>query len=193
MRNFYKLAEGVNTTPLLDAVVRNPQLWNEHKIRTTHPQSPHAQVDDILLRFQDISGYKDEAGEYDVTKAVSIVDGHESMCYFGWFYLYQCQAIIFDLMRRVEGIRLGRVMITRLAPGKVITPHADQGSCAEYYDRYHVMLKNNPGSIFRCGQETVTMKPGEVWYFDNKIEHEVVNNSVDDRITMIVDIRSVRG
>jgi len=31
---------------------------------------------------------------------------------------------------------------------------------------------------------------GEVWWFDNTQEHEVMNNSADDRIVMIVDIRT---
>jgi hypothetical protein len=33
------------------------------------------------------------------------------------------------------------------------------------------------------------MRTGEVWWFNNAIEHEVVNNSADDRIHLIVDIR----
>ena len=90
------------------------------------------------------------------------------------------------------GVRLGRVIITRLPPGKTITPHVDSGSHAEYYDRYHVTLQNNPGSIFRCGNEHVFMATGDIWWLDNSIEHEVINNSVDDRITMIVDIRSAK-
>jgi hypothetical protein len=36
------------------------------------------------------------------------------------------------------------------------------------------------------------MAPGEVWWFDNSKMHEVINNSADDRLTMIVDIRSAR-
>jgi hypothetical protein len=34
------------------------------------------------------------------------------------------------------------------------------------------------------------MAPGEAWWFDNAQEHEVINNSADDRIHMIVDIRT---
>jgi aspartyl/asparaginyl beta-hydroxylase (cupin superfamily) len=34
------------------------------------------------------------------------------------------------------------------------------------------------------------MAAGEVWWFDNTVEHEVVNNSADDRIVLICDIRS---
>lgn len=172
MRNFYKLAEGVNTTPVLDAIVRNQDdLWNAYNF----PKFS-AEVDYILLRFQEKND-----------------DTLESNSYPAWFMLSQVQSIIFDLMRRVEGVRLGRVMITRLAPGKVISPREDEDLCAMYYDPYYVVLKNNPGSLFRCGDETVTMKTGEVWHFDNKMECETVNNSADDCIILSIDIKSTRG
>lgn len=186
MRNFLKIAEGIDFMPILHAVQRHPELWNEEKLRTTHPGTPHSEVDDILLRFNDLEPYRKNAD------AASILDEHESIFYPAWHKLPQVRPIIFDLMRRVEGIRLGRVLITRLAPGKAITPHVDGGSHAEYFDRYHVILQNNPGSMFRAGNEQVCMRPGEVWWFDNAQEHEVINNSIDDRLTMIIDVRGVR-
>lgn len=183
MKNFFRLAQGVDSVPLLHAIYRQPALWNTEKLRTTHKLSPHTQVEDILLRFNDLDEYR------KTENAASILDEHESTFYPAWHALPQAHVIIFDLMRRVEGIRLGRVMITRLAPGKKIDPHVDGGSHAAYFERYHVMLQNSPGSIFRAGLETVTMQPGEVWWFNNAVEHEVINNSADDRITMIVDIK----
>jgi hypothetical protein len=36
------------------------------------------------------------------------------------------------------------------------------------------------------------MRAGEIWYFNNKLEHSVENNGVDDRISMVVDIRTSR-
>jgi hypothetical protein len=113
----------------------------------------------------------------------------EVINYPAWDRLPQARAMIFDLMRRVDGERLGRVMITRLAPGKSILPHADTDAHAAYYERYHIILQNGPGSVFRCGSEGVCMQPGEVWWFDNSVVHEVVNASSDDRLTMIIDIR----
>ena len=62
-------------------------------------------------------------------------------------------------------------------------------SPVEYYERYHIVLSGHPGSIFRAGDEQVTMLTGEVWWFDNTKEHEVINNSADDRIHLIVDIK----
>jgi uncharacterized cupin superfamily protein len=53
-------------------------------------------------------------------------------------------------------------------------------------------LKSGPGCNFRCGDEEVFMRPGDVWWFQNAIEHEVTNNSGDDRLHLIVDIRTER-
>lgn len=183
MRHFLKIADGVDIMPLLLAVQRQPELWNTENLRTTHRMSPHTEVEDILLRFNDLKEFR-ETGS-----ASSILDQHESVNYPAWSTLPEAQGMIFDLMRRVRGIRLGRVMITRLAPGKKIDPHVDSGDHAAYYDRFHIILQNHPGSIFRAGNESITARAGEVWWFNNAIEHEVKNNSAEDRLTMIVDIK----
>jgi len=188
MRNFLKLAHNINIVPLLHAVQRQPELWNQNRLRTTHEQSPHTQVDDIWLRFNDLKPYEGK----ELSEYAPVMDEHESICYPAWFKLPEAQGIIFDLMRLVQGTRLGRVLITRLAPGKRIAPHVDGGTHAAYYERYHCILKNAPGSNFRAGGEVLCMQPGELYWFDNSQEHEVVNQSMDDRITLIIDIRCVK-
>ena len=80
-------------------------------------------------------------------------------------------------------------MVTRLKPGARITPHIDQGAPAEYFSRYQIALQSLPGANFRVDEETVNFRSGDAWWFDNRQEHEVVNNSADDRIVVIVDIR----
>lgn len=183
MRNFLKIAEGVDVLPLLHALQTRPNLWNQNDLRTTHPQSPHTEVDDIWLRFNDLTPYL-ENGD-----TASVVDEHESICYPAWRELPQARAIVFDLLRRVEATRLGRVLITRLAPGRSIAPHEDGGDHAAYYERAHVVLQGFPGSLFHCGDESVCMRSGEVWWFDNAKTHSVQNNSADDRIHLIIDYR----
>lgn len=182
MRNFHKLAEGMVFGPIVHALARQPELWDQETLRTTHPATPHSQVSDILVRFNDLAKWK-EAGD-----AASLLDGHESI----WFPAASklpVRPLLFDLMRSVEGERLGRVIITRLAPGCTITPHIDSGEHAAYYTRYQCALQSLPGVVFRCGAEQVSMRTGDIWYFDNRVEHEVVNNSADDRLALIVDVR----
>jgi aspartyl/asparaginyl beta-hydroxylase (cupin superfamily) len=85
------------------------------------------------------------------------------------------------------GAKLGRAKIVRLPPGHRVLPHRDRG---EYYarrDRYHLILQS-AGSWMRCGEEEVAMREGELWWFDNKEEHEARNESNRDRIHLIFDL-----
>lgn len=179
MKNFQLIAQGIEVRPLLHAIQCQPKLWNQYSLRTMYPQSPHHQAEDIWLRFNTL----------DVENPLSAINDKECINYDGWHALPQARQVIFDLMHLTQSEQLGRVIITKLAPGKEITPHEDGGAPATFYQRYHVMLQNGPGSLFHCGDETVTMQAGEIWWFNNELTHSVVNNSRDDRITMIVDSR----
>lgn len=181
MRNFLRLAANVDTAGLLAAVHRKSDLWNTNLLRTVYPGTPHSEVDDIWIRFNKLQEVIEEA----------VLDDHESIWYDPIRDLPQVRPILFALMRQVEGERLGRVLITRLRPGARIAPHVDGGRHAEYYSRHHVVLQGLPGSLFRAGDETVCMQTGEVWWFDNSKEHECTNNSADDRIHMVVDIKTL--
>jgi hypothetical protein len=181
MRNFQQLAGNINITPLLHQVMLHPELWNQHTLRTAHPLSPHQQVDDILLRFQEMP----EAG-----KEHEVIDAHESIWYPAWNVLTEAHALVFDLARMVKAERIGRILISRMAPGKEIAPHIDGGDHARYYTRYHIVLESYPGCLFKCEEEQVQMRGGDVWYFDNAKTHSVVNHSANDRLTMVVDLRT---
>lgn len=175
MNNFQKIAN-CNIQPLIAALARQPELWNKNSIRTAHKGTVHSDVSDILLRYNEISE--------------NILDDLDNKDYPAFSFLPQARVLIFDLMRLVEGNRLGRVFITKLPNGCKILPHKDEGKSAEYYDRYHIILQNYQDSIFRCGNEIICPNAGDVIWFNNQIEHEVINNSIDDRISLIVDICS---
>lgn len=183
MRNFLRIATGVNVMPLLLAIQRRPELWNQHTLRTTHPGTPHTEVDDIWLRFNEMPAPGDEA---------KVVDEHESIAYPAYKELAEARPLVMGILNTVGGERLGRALITRLKPGARIAPHVDGGSHAAYYDRFHVVLQAGPGSSFRCGDEVVEMAPGELWWFQNSTEHAVENRSAVDRIHLIVDARCAR-
>lgn len=182
MKHFLKIGQ-VDPTPLLHQVTVNPELWNGNTIRTRHPGSAHEEADDIILRFNDVSEFE-RTGDFR-----SITDDRTCHEWAAWNVLTEARPIIFPMMARVQGVQLGRVMVTRLRPGKRIKPHVDGGSPAEFYERYQIALQSMPGCTFRIGDENVQFASGDVWWIDNRTEHEVINNSADDRIVMIVDIR----
>lgn len=173
MRYFYRLAEGVRVLPLMAAIARQPKLWNADNCRREFAETPHTAADDILLRFGAKDGNDLEAVDNAAMQALPDVKSE-----------------ILNIMRLVNGSRLGRVIVTRLESGKKILPHSDVlGEYSKYYTRYHLVLQGMPGSMFNCGDETVNMLTGELWWFDASAEHSVINNSKDDRIHMLIDVR----
>lgn len=177
MRNFLRIADSIDTVPILAALAARPELWNRNDLRTTYPDSPHAAVDDVWLLFNDLNL---QPGE--------VVNDIQTHPYDAWHQL-PVQDLVLNVMRRVNGLQLGRVIITRLAPGKSIGAHADEGAPATFYQRYHIALQSAPGCIVRSGEEVVQYAAGEVYWFNNRVEHEVVNNSAEDRIVIVMDVR----
>lgn len=175
MRNFLQIGS-IDPVPTLAALSRDAGLWNENTLRTQHPGTAHAEADDIWLMFNALSD--------DVANDIQVQP------YRAWGELTALRSQVLDLMRRVDGVQLGRVIISRLKPGSRILPHVDEGAPANFYSRYQIALQSLPGCNFRIGDETVSMPSGSVWWINNRIEHEVINNSTDDRISCIVDIRS---
>lgn len=182
MKNFRILAENVDVNQLMMQLQRQPNLWNENTLRTKYPKTAHGAVSDIWIWFNEIP-----KTEREIFK---VADDRDVIAYRAWKDLPALRPILFALMRQVEAVRLGRVIITKLPVGKQITPHVDGGAPATYYQRYQIALQCLPGNIFRIGDEEVSFTTGQVWHIDNKIEHSVINNSTDDRIVCIVDLRS---
>ncbi len=169
MRNFLQIAAGVDVLPLVMAIQRQP----------------HGEVDDILLRFSDPSIARD--GDTAAVMADGNCVWHPAAA-----ALPQVRPILLDLMRRVEAYELNRVVITRLRPGGRILPHADNEgtyTADPHRARYHIVLQGLPGSLYHAGDETVCMLSGTVWSFEARVQHAVENNSADDRLHLLADMR----
>jgi Aspartyl/Asparaginyl beta-hydroxylase len=181
MKNFYCLGRGVNIVPLALEIQRQPDLWREDTYLRDYPQGPFRDVETIFLRFPPASVTELERSQKDP---------HECVWMDGWLKLPAARLLVFTLMRQVDGERLGRIMLNKIRPGGRIFPHADTPVHAEYWDRFHYVVGAFPGCLFRCGEEQVEMRTGDCWWFQNAIEHEVVNNSAEDRTHLIIDIRT---
>lgn len=181
MRNFFLLGRGINVVPLAVEILRQEHLWREDTYLRDYPQGPFQDVETIFLRFPPASVTELER---------STKDQHECVWMDGALHLPAARPLIFALMGQVQGERLGRVMVNRIRPGGRIFPHADTPAHAEYWDRFHYVVMAAPGVKFRCGEEAIEPMTGELWWFQNALEHEVVNNSAVDRIHLIIDVRT---
>lgn len=188
---FKLIAEGLDVAPLLAKIAEHPELWLEHTERQNIPGSPHKDTETIYLRWardQSVMG-----GFYDLTceDHVGTITKLSPEIYD--VVNFALRGIFPDLDQSDLGTmaiinhRIGRVIITKMRPGGIITPHVDEGPYADRYDRFHVCLQG--WSCFMCGDDSRAMGPGQLWWFNHKLEH-AVDNGPRDRIHLIIDVEA---
>lgn len=153
---------------ILEALRDNAHLWNQHGLRRLKG-SPHEQVRDIWLRFNDLAEFE-RTGNIDL-----VMDGLQIVDYPAA-----------DVLRFPMNSNMARVLITALPPGASIAPHVDEGYYAQCVDRYHWVLQ--AAGEFRCGSERLRMCEREIWWFDSQQEHSVLNDVESERIHLIMDV-----
>jgi hypothetical protein len=183
MRNFLKIGQ-VAVGHIQQVLWTNSDLWNKHSFRKTYPNTPHSQMDDIWLRFLP-----------EVSEGKMLDPSNTATVWFDEAKILGecCKGVVLDLMRATNAYQLDRLLITRLAPGNSIRRHNDRGmayTALAGIARYHLVIQGLPGSMFYCGDEEVNMKTGEIWWFNALEDHSVCNNSVADRIHMLIDLRT---
>ena len=180
MENFKLLKDGIDTQKLLDVIISKPHLWNQNTLRTNHPLTPHKEVDDILLRFNPTEG----------KTADEIRNGLECIEYPPYKELDPFARELVELsMDIAETPNIGRCVITKIQPGRRIISHVDRDNHSLYYSRIHLCVFGTDGNLFFCGHEGVTMRTGELWWFNNKLPHHCENTGQQDRIHIIMDVK----
>jgi hypothetical protein len=181
MKYFTKIPGRIDVDPLVAQLDAQSHLWNQNPQRRDVGRSPHARMSDIWVRYNAKERFVDLA---------SFNDEHVPVWYPAFRQLPAVRPIINKLMAAFQGEMLGGVLITRIPPGEGIGKHIDRGWHVDYYDKFYVSLRSAPGANFHCADEVINPEPGDVYWFDNRAEHWVENNSVEDRITLIVCIRT---
>lgn len=184
MQNFVKIGD-IDTSAAFAEVIQ-ANLWHADDYLRSFPQGPFGETDSIILRFPPRTVHETEELLKEHMKFVDIWDCK-------WLdvsnQLPVVKGIVFDLARHVEATRIGRVFVNRIKAGGKIFRHADTPDHANAWCRFHVVLHAIPGVDFYCGDEMINMTSGNVYYFANQLEHEVQNNSGEDRIHIVVDYR----
>jgi len=184
MSEYYaRVATDLDVLPLQRAILRQPKLFGKYPQRGNFEGSPHCAMKDIWVRYNDIEPYL-ATGNLD-----GFADEHDSVWYPAAYAIPQVRKVVFDLMRIVEGERLGGILITKLPPGGKIEKHVDGGWHASYYDKCFVPILNEEGATFSFEDGVIHPKVGEAYWFNNAVPHWVDNNTDSDRIAMIVCIR----
>ncbi|MCY4545245.1 MAG: aspartyl/asparaginyl beta-hydroxylase domain-containing protein [Gemmatimonadetes bacterium] len=88
---------------------------------------------------------------------------------------------------------LGRATLVSLQPQGWVRPHTDAGAYYRIRDRYHLVLRSPEGSPMTAEGETISMREGELWVFDNKALHEARNPTDELRVHLIFDVLPEAG
>jgi hypothetical protein len=180
MRHFRLEATGLDVAPIAAQLAEHPELWNAKTQRTGH--DTFAGTSDIWVRFRDAR---------ELTEPHHFGEPHFPVFYPAWFALPSMHGLVFDLMNKTRATMLGGILITKIPPGGQVKPHHDRGGWhAEFYDRkVYVPLLSNERCVNHCEEESVVMKPGEAWWFNNLVTHSVVNDGETERVTLIICTR----
>jgi len=177
---FERIAEGLHVQPLLDKLAQHPGLWGQITTRQDTPGSPHKDTQCIFLRWpadQSIwAAFHDLTSEdYPAAKVLAPA----------------VSDLVWDVVVNrlpLPGGQLGRVILTKLKPGGVITPHFDQGPYADKYDRFHVVLSAGEGNVITVGGQDFTPSSGDLFWFYHKLVHSYRNESDQPRLHLILDV-----
>ncbi len=181
--NFTLIAAGVDVSGVVAELDAHPALWGARPYRTEDPTSPHAAAPDIWLRYRKLA---------ELTSPAAYREPHFAEFYPEWSLVPSLHPVVYNLMAHLRAVHLGGILVTRIMPGHRILPHNDRGSWhAEFMNtKLYVVLKDNPWCLNHCEGDTVHMRTGDVWRFDNLREHSVVNDGPTERWTAIVSMRT---
>jgi hypothetical protein len=182
LKNFLKIAQGVDVAPLALQLHQHPELWNVDTERLG-PAGPHHDSDDIWVRYNDKTEWL-KSGDWKTFN-----DEHDPVWYPAFYALPAVRKIVFDLARHVEAERIGGIFIWRVKPGHQIYPHKDFGWHVNYYDKFNICIQSAPGAAFVYEDERMEDRPGDVHRFVNTENHSVINQSDQDYIVMCVCLR----
>lgn len=156
----------------------------------SHPGHSHREARAIMVRYAQIP----EDATTNAESVQRVADDLFAQPHFGWHLFTHLRPLLYGLMELVAGVHIGGIGIVRLDPGAQIYPHYDTGLMTDFYQRYHIVLAGPRSCWFICGEgkdeERVKQLTGEVWWFDSKKKHAVLNQSGEPRISISIDISS---
>ena len=160
---------------------RQPDLWNERPARTQ--LAAFRGTDDIWLRWRN---------EAELTSPEAYLEPHYPVFYPPWYKLKAAHSIVKALVERFRPGFVGGILITRIPAGESVKPHKDGGWHAHYCNaKFYVPLRANDRCVNHAeGGQRVVMREREVWAFDNTVTHWVENDGEEERISLIVCMKT---
>ena len=97
------------------------------------------------------------------------------------------QPIIYEL-EQIHNGKVGKVLFPRLKAKNKIYKHWDSTEYLNVVRRHHIPIITNKNVYFYVDDGALNMFEGECWEINNMKSHEVINDSDEDRIHLMIDI-----
>lgn len=182
MQHFTRIAEGIDTEPLLAELDAESEMWladtsRQRKVRCQR------NTQNIFLRApkKPLPPGAKNANDVHESRLMRAAAKFPRALAF-------CESIADEW-----GADLGRATLVALLPRSRVFPHVDMGDYYRIRDRLHLVLRSPEGSPLSAEEETVTMREGELWVFNNKVKHWADNPSEQPRVHLIFDLLPAAG
>lgn len=182
MTYFTKIAENIDTSPILAELAQAPEMWHADRSRQRK----------VLCQRNTLNIFLRAPRKPLPRGAKNANDVHESRIAPAARHFPSALRFCELIAEKTDG-EIGRVTLVSLSPYAKVFPHIDIGTYYRIRDRYHLVLRSPQGSPLSAGNETAVMWPGELWAFDNKVTHSAYNRSEEPRIHLIFDILPPAG
>ena len=182
LENFQKIIEGVDVQPFL-AELQGDEAWTKYSERQKFIKVQR-ETQSVFLRAPVVSLVPPPVRKWlgiDLNNSQSTFWTPQAKS------MPDCRKFLQDFADS-QGAKLARATLVRLQPQGKVYPHIDEGTYYKRRNRYHLVLQSPSGSILTSGDETVVMKAGELWWFDNKKVHSAENIAAEWRIHLIFDM-----
>lgn len=169
-----------DTAALQEQLAKHFELWNSITHRTSHPASPHREVDDIWLRYNSLENFHGD---------MSTFNGPHTSVWYDEAKVFSSAQTYSEVLANHLKAKLGGVLITRIPSGKQVYPHVDSGWHAGYYEKFIIQIAANHEQSFCYDDGEFKSRTGDCYWFKNNVSHWVKNPSAEDRISLIVCLR----
>jgi Aspartyl/Asparaginyl beta-hydroxylase len=173
-QRFCRLATGIDVTAIRHELEGNREAWLEEK-QSALTMRTRASTMNILLREISHLPNQDRYAALRTERRQA-------------FQLFPAAIAMAERLAQLCGGSMGKTRLAALKPGAEIPAHSDWGLYHELTERIHLVIRNRGGCHFTCGDSTVEMQDGEVWWFDNLARHYVINTGTHWRTHLIVDL-----
>ncbi len=170
----------LSVSALREDLNTHPEVWDQYRWRTEHPQSPHREVSDIWCRYNALENMGPHFN-----------DEHESVWYPVIDKLPAVKSLCNSVMALQDNHNLAGVLITKIPARAQVYPHVDFGWHAQSTEKIGVLVQGNTDQTFCFENAALRCRAGDCFTFNNSFKHWVKNDSAEDRITLIVCLRSI--